>query len=448
MVKKKLDLSPEKLLERALVPESQWPYRVPKNWVWTKMQFIASWGSGGTPSRHVSEYYDGSIPWIKTGELNGGYIFETEEHLSDVALKNSSAKLYPSNTVMIAMYGATIGKVAIMGIPATTNQACACAVSNNIMNYKYLFHYAISQQENFVELGKGGAQPNISQEVIKNHYIPLPPLAEQQRIIDRIESLFEKLDLAKEMIQDALDSFENRKNAILHKAFCGELTKKWREENGFGMDTWEYYSLSDCVVFSKEKYDPSKEVTIMPYVGLEHIEKNRGIIGSGNSEEIRSLKNVFRTGDILYGKLRPYLNKHDIATFNGICSTDILVMRNDNSSTTRYINYLLNTSSFLEYSVANSQGINLPRVSEKIISQYEFKIPTILEQEEIISILDDVMEKESNAFNLYDLADSIDLMKKSILARAFRGELGTNDPEEDSAIKLLETVLCERAGES
>lgn len=447
MAKKKQKMSTEELLEQALIPQSKWPYPIPGNWIWTRMENVASWGSGGTPSRRVQEYYIGNIPWIKTGELNNGYVYDTEEYISEEALVKSSAKLFPVNTVMVAMYGATIGKVAIMGVPATTNQACACAVSNNAMNYRYLFYYISSQQEAFIELGKGGAQPNISQEVIKNHFIPLPPITEQYRIVDRIDSLFVKLDQAKGLIQDVLDSFESRKAAILHKAFCGDLTKTWREENSMVMGDWEDCTLDDYVIFSKEKYDPSTEVISMPYVGLEHFDKNRGIIGMGNSEDIRSLKTVFRTGDILYGKLRPYLNKHDIATFEGICSTDILAMRTNNISTARYINYLLDTSSFMDYSVTNSQGINLPRVSEKVISKYRFKVPSIMEQTEIVSILDDIIDKEMNAYQMYDLVDRIDLMKKSILARAFRGELGTNVPHEDNAITLLKAVLGERDGD-
>ena len=123
------------------------------------------------------------------------------------------------------MYGATIGKVGILEIEAATNQACACAVSSTAIDYKYLFYYAKSQKEAFIKKGKGGAQPNISQEIIKTHEIPLPPLPEQHRIVNCIESLFAKLDEAKEKAQAVVDGFELRKSAILHKAFMGELAR-------------------------------------------------------------------------------------------------------------------------------------------------------------------------------------------------------------------------------
>lgn len=140
--KKEAALTPEERLQAALVPDWEWPYKLPENWCWTRMQEIAQWGSGGTPSRKVSEYYNGDISWVKTGELNDDYIFETEEHITQEAISHSSAKIYPTDTVVIAMYGATIGKVGILGIPAATNQACACAIVKPSTDYKYLFYYA------------------------------------------------------------------------------------------------------------------------------------------------------------------------------------------------------------------------------------------------------------------------------------------------------------------
>lgn len=239
MPKKKTALTIEERLQQAMVPAEEQPYEVPENWVWVRLENVASWGSGGTPSRKHEEYYNGDILWIKTGELNNGWIYDTEEKITDKGLKKSSAKLFPPYSVLIAMYGATIGKVAILGVPATTNQACACAVCNQSLLYMYLFYYCISQKNVFIEKGKGGAQPNISQIILKQHPIPLPPLSEQQRIVERIEELFAKLDEAKERLQEVADSFAVRKAGILHKAFTGELTKQWRRENGVSDESWE-----------------------------------------------------------------------------------------------------------------------------------------------------------------------------------------------------------------
>ena len=445
MAKKKQNLSAEELLEQALVPESEWQYPIPGNWKWTRMQNVAFWGSGGTPSRRIPEYYVGDIPWIKTGELNNGYVFETEEFISEEALKKSSAKVFPVNTVMVAMYGATIGKVAIMGVPATTNQASACAVANNAMNYKYLFFYALSQQDAFIELGKGGAQPNISQEVIKNHYIPLPPLAEQQRIVNRVESLFEKMDQAKGLIQEALDSFENRKAAILHKAFTGELTKNWREKNGIGMESWEKLKLGNTIklisgqdISSKLCNDQGKGI---PYIlGASNLENNF----FAAERWIENPKVISNKNDILIsvkgtiGKV--YLQKEDEINI----SRQIMSIRNTGKWEYRFLFYLISSISNSLKEMGN--GL-IPGISRDKILNYNILLPSKDEQILIADLLDDILAKEKSANELSELITNVDLMKKSILARAFRGELGTNDPEEENAIELLKKVLSERVGE-
>lgn len=436
-------LTPEEKLQQALVPIEEQPYKIPENWCWTTLNVVADWGSGGTPSRKKQEYYNGAIPWVKTGELNDGYVYDTEEKITEDAVLHSSAKLFPKNTIAIAMYGATIGKVGILGMEATTNQACACAVSSAALDYKYLFYYALSQKDAFIRKAKGGAQPNISQEIIKGHIIPLPPLAEQQRIVEQIESIFAKLDDAKEKAQTVVDGFELRKSAILHKAFTGELTAQWRQEHGVGLDSWEKKNVGDVLKIVKDKYDPSKdELLDIPYIGLEHIEKGNGIISHGTPDDVKSIKTLFKCGDVLYGKLRPYLDKHDVVDFEGMCSTDILVYRSDRKETAAWFNYLLGTTAFIDYANSNSSGINLPRTSEKVVSAYSILVPLVEEQSVIVFTLDRILGKERQAKEAAEtVIDQIDTMKKAVLARAFRGELGTNDPAEESAMELLKSVL-------
>ena len=143
------------------------------------------------------------------------------------------------DSVLIAMYGATIGKTAILGISATTNQACACAQCKDGIYNKYLFYYLRSQKSRLIEQGQGGAQPNISQDIIKKQHFPLPPLPEQHRIVSRIESLFSQLDEAREKAQEVVDTFENRKKAILSNAFSGVYTKEWRINHKVSIEEWK-----------------------------------------------------------------------------------------------------------------------------------------------------------------------------------------------------------------
>lgn len=193
------------------------------SWSNTTLSKVAKWGSGGTPSRKNNEYFMGDIPWIKTGELNNGYIYDSEEKITDEAIKHSSAKIFPCGTILIAMYGATIGQCAILGVSATTNQACACAIANENINNKFLFYFLISQKSKFISLGKGGAQPNISQKVIKELPILVPSIkAEQNEIVRILDSIFEKEDKSKELL-DMLDKIDEMKKSILARAFRGEL---------------------------------------------------------------------------------------------------------------------------------------------------------------------------------------------------------------------------------
>ena len=159
------------------------PFEIPENWVWTTLGNIGIWQSGGTPSRSNKSYYGGNIPWLKTGDLNDGLITNIPEGITEEAVTNSSAKINPTGSVLMAMYGATIGKLGILTFPATTNQACCACIEYYAITQYYLFYFLLSHRDIFIAKGGGGAQPNISKEIIVNTAIPLPPLPEQERII-------------------------------------------------------------------------------------------------------------------------------------------------------------------------------------------------------------------------------------------------------------------------
>lgn len=453
MPKKKTALTIEERLQQALVPAEEQPYEVPENWVWVRLESVASWGSGGTPSRKHEEYYNGDILWIKTGELNNGWIYDTEEKITDEGLKKSSAKLFPPYSVLIAMYGATIGKVAILGVPATTNQACACAVCNQSLLYMYLFYYCISQKNVFIEKGKGGAQPNISQIILKQHPIPLPPLSEQQRIVERIEELFAKLDEAKERLQEVADSFAVRKAAILHKAFTGELTKQWRCENGVSDESWEEKTIGE--ICSSLKYGTSKkssddgEVVVLRMGNLQNGEIDwSNLAYTSDEEDIK--KYLLKSGDVLFnrtnspelvGKTSIYRGEMPAIYAGYLIKLDY----EKNIVVGDYLNYYLNSSKAKEYYMqVKTDGVSQSNINAKKIGEFEIPLPTITEQHEIVRLIDDLLARERAAQQATEQAlASIELMKKSILARAFRGELGTNKASEASALELLKQVLAE-----
>ena len=174
-------------IERCI--DEEIPFEIPDSWEWVRLATVGEWSSGATPSRTHPEYYGGNIPWLKTGDLNDGYIIHIPESITTEALEKTSVRLNPKDSVLIAMYGATIGKLGILTYPATTNQACcACLPVEGVYN-KFLFYFLMSHKTAFIKRGEGGAQPNISKEKIIATLMPLPPLAEQQRIVAKIELL-------------------------------------------------------------------------------------------------------------------------------------------------------------------------------------------------------------------------------------------------------------------
>ena len=171
------------------IKEEEIPFNIPESWKWAKLGNVGSWSAGATPSRNNPAYFGGLIPWLKTGDLNDGYIREVPEYITDLALEKTSIRINPMGSVLMAMYGATIGKLGILEIQATTNQACCACIPATGMNNKYLFYYLMSIRSVYIKMAEGGAQPNISKEKIVNSLIPLPPLGEQKRIVAKIEEL-------------------------------------------------------------------------------------------------------------------------------------------------------------------------------------------------------------------------------------------------------------------
>ena len=214
--------------------EEEKPFEIPEGWMWVRLGNCGSWSAGATPSRTKSEYYGGTIPWLKTGDLNDGIILEVPETITNLALSQTSVRLNPVGSVLMAMYGATIGKLGILEIPSTTNQACCACIPYNGVYNKFLFFFLLTSRDSFIKMGAGGAQPNISKEKIVNFLMPLPPLAEQKRIVAKIEELLPLVDRY-EQAWTKLEDFNRRfpedmKKSILQQAIQGKLVEQRPEE--------------------------------------------------------------------------------------------------------------------------------------------------------------------------------------------------------------------------
>ena len=439
--KKEAALTPEERLQAALVPDWEWPYKLPENWCWTTIKNVATVVTGGTPAKNNSDYYGGEFPFFKPADLDAGrHVSEASEYLSD--LGKSVSRIIPAQATAVCCIG-SIGKCGFLDVEGATNQQ----INSAIPYFNALYQYFYMNTEFFTNQLRNSASATtiaiVNKTKMESCYYPLAPLAEQQRIVDRIESLFAKLDEAKEKTQTVVDSFENRRAAILHKAFTGELTAKWREEHGVSIDNWKTTRFDSVAAIRSNLVDPA-EYQSFPHIAPDNIEKKTGVLLEYHTiaeDGVTSGKNRFYSGQILYSKIRPYLSKAVVVDFDGLCSADMYPIEAYQNARCLWY-YMLSDEFLLQASTAGSRSV-LPKINQKELSALTVHLPTNdREQEEIARILDELFDKEQQTKEAAEIVlDQIELMKKTILARAFRGELGTNDPNEESAVELLKQIF-------
>ena len=436
MPKKKTALTIEERLQQALVPAEEQPYEVPENWVWVRLGAIAEIVTGGTPSKKHPEYYGGNFPFYKPSDLDQGRLtYDASEYLSEEG-KNVS-RIIPKNSTAVCCIG-SIGKCGYLMCEGTTNQQINSAIPK--INSLCLYYYLCT--ENFVQdllsMASATTIAIVNKSKMESCAFPLPPLSEQQRIVERIEELLAKLDEAKERLQEVADSFAVRKAAILHKAFTGELTKQWRRENGVRDESWEEKKLSEItenqdskrIPLSKSQRDNMNR--IYDYYGASGIidkvddyifEGKKLLIGEDGANLVTRSKDIAFIADGKY-----WVNNH--AHILDVKDTVLLM----------YLCNYINNMDLIPYVTGSAQ----PKFTQAKMNNIKIFLPTLPEQHEIVRLIDDLLARERAAQQAAEQAlASIDLMKKSILARAFRGELGTNKASEASALELLKQVLAE-----
>lgn len=453
MPKKKTALTIEERLQQALVPAEEQPYEVPENWVWVRLGAIAEIVTGGTPSKKHPEYYGGNFPFYKPSDLDQGRLtYDASEYLSEEG-KNVS-RIIPKNSTAVCCIG-SIGKCGYLMCEGTTNQQINSAIPK--INSLCLYYYLCT--ENFVQdllsMASATTIAIVNKSKMESCAFPLPPLSEQQRIVERIEELLAKLDEAKERLQEVADSFAVRKAAILHKAFTGELTKQWRRENGVSDESWEEKKFDDCIEkmqngLSKRKGDEGNNIGVLRLANLGEddlvLDDLRYILLTEKEE-----KNYLLSKDDVI-MIRVNGSKDNVAR-QIVINTDeklsfcdhIIRIKYNPNIVARYVMYFSKTNAYRKYvedNMVSSAGQNT--ISRKGLASLVIPLPSIEEQHEIVRLIDDLLARERKAQQATEQAlASIDLMKKSILARAFRGELGTNKASEASALELLKQVLAE-----
>lgn len=444
MPKKKTALTIEERLQQALVPAEEQPYEVPENWVWVRLGSLLKEIKNGTTIKQDKSGNGFSVTRIESLQnqtidlMRVGTILETEKIKETDWYKSGDITLSHINSIE------HVGKTALI-----TDAMLPLVHGMNLLRLRFFEIYTPDlfqlysqtyQYKNEIRsrINMAVNQVSINQKQLSSLEIPLPPLSEQQRIVERIEELFAKLDEAKERLQEVVDSFAVRKAAILHKAFTGELTQQWRLENGVRDESWEEKKLSEItenqdskrIPLSKSQRDNMNR--IYDYYGASGIidkvddyifEGKKLLIGEDGANLVTRSKDIAFIADGKY-----WVNNH--AHILDVKDTVLLM----------YLCNYINNMDLIPYVTGSAQ----PKLTQAKMNNIKIFLPTLPEQHEIVRLIDDLLARERSAQQAAEQAlASIDLMKKSILARAFRGELGTNKASEASALELLKQVLAE-----
>lgn len=457
MPKKKTALTIEERLQQALVPAEEQPYEVPENWVWT---YISS-GFDVTSSKrvHKSDWLSEGVPFYRTRELvklsEQGYI-DNELFISEDLYKTFKKEFgVPQKNDLL------ISGVGTIGVPyVISDEKEFYFKDGNVIwlknkgvfdaSYMYYLYKTVFIDNQIHSMSAGTTVDTYTIINAKNTIIPLPPLSEQQRIVERIEELFTKLDEAKERLQEVADSFAVRKAAILHKAFTGELTKQWRRENGVSDESWEEKKLGEVGVLERgrSKHRPRNDERlfggIYPFIQTGDV-ANADMFIEKHSQTLSDFgmqqSKLFVKNTICI-TIAANIGKVAILSYDSCFPDSVVGLTTDEKNSYKYVYYYLSTQQKELESKAPAtaqKNINL-----KVLNDLDIPLPTLPEQHEIVRLIDDLLARERAVQQAAEQAlASIDLMKKSILARAFRGELGTNKASEASALELLKQVLAE-----
>lgn len=364
--------------------------------------------SGGTPSRKHLEYYqNGTIPWVKTGDLKEKYLWTTDEKITEIGLKNSSARIYPQDTVLIAMYGATIGASSILKIEAATNQACAAFVKRDDIIPEYLYAFLESQQSRFIKDAVGGAQPNISAGYLKKIEIPIPPLEKQRRIaalLDKVSDL-----IAKRRAQlDKLD--------LLVKARFVEMFGDFK----LNTKKWPISSFDEFAIIDGNMTTDYEKYADYPHIGIDSIEKETGTLKGYRTvaeDGVISGKYVFTPKHIIYSKIRPNLNKVALPSFDGVCSADAYpILPIEGKCNRIFLAYNMRSQFFLDYILQFCNRTNLPKVNRKEVDGFRTPLPPIELQD---NFADFVVQIDKSKLTIQQSLDKLETLKKALMQQYF-----------------------------
>ncbi len=463
---------------------------LPSGWVVAAIEQFARTATGGTPSRAVPAYFGGGIPWVKSGELGDGLVQSTEETLSELGVKSSNAKVFPRGTVCLALYGATVGKIGILDIDAATNQAvCGIFLPKNV-DTRYMFNFLLSRRRELIEQGKGGAQSNISNGIVRQLPVPLAPRAEQVRIVAKIEELFSDLDAGVAALERVRANLKRYRAAVLKAAVEGRLTEEWRARNPATEPAsellerilaerrakWEQDQLRKFKEAGKtpskgwkDKYAPPVEPDTSArapappqwqVASFDSLAENF----DGQRVPVKASDRATTAGDIPYygasgiiDHVKDYLfdghylliaedganlvSRHTPIAFEAVgrfwVNNHAHIVQPLAGIPIAFVRHYLNAISLQFWVTGTAQ----PKLTQAALQKIPVPLPPLAEQAEIVAEVDrrlsvaDAAEKE-----MEHALRRAGRLRQAILKRAFEGRLVPQDPTDEPAAALLERI--------
>ena len=408
-------------------------YTIPQNWRWTTLENVCKLIGGGTPNKKIVEYWNGNIFWASVKDIKGDYLFETVDKITEQGLENSSTNLCEIDD-LILITRIEPAKTIIAKVVTAINQDLKIVKSP--LPPKFL-HYFFQNFKSQIELlSSGTTVKGITIEKLNNFPIPVPPLAEQKRIVERLDSLFAKLDAAKKILQDIVDGYEQRRAAILHRAFTGELTEDFRKKNNLSLDDWQEKTLDKFIQLlsgqdlKSDKYNSLKNG--IPYItGASNFDGEKILINRWTEKPTV----ISKKGDVLI-TCKGSTGKTAMANFESAhIARQVMALRVSEKAYNFFVHYFLQSK--YEELKKCERGL-IPGISRQDILNLEINLPPLEEQKEISRRLNSLIGKENQTKEIAEnLLSEIEKLKKTILSRAFRGELGTNSLAENAVENFI-----------
>ena len=382
-----------------------WIGQIPEEWEVKGIKHIfEEIGSGTTPQSDNETFYDGDINWIQSGDLyQTDEVIKVSKTITYQGFQSTSAlKIYQQPFIALAMYGASVGNVAISCIDACVNQAVVVMLgtSEKVRFGKYAIE---ASKNNLIFSAQGGTQPNISQNLIKNWNIPQPDSSEQTKIADFLDKKTAQLDKVKALLEEQIQKLKDYRASLIYETVTKGLDKTVPVKDS-GIDWigqvpqgWEISKIRYLVTTRSEKRITDSSI---PYIGLENIESQTGKFVETGIQVDKSENIVVEIGDVLFGKLRPYLRKYWRATFPSTASSEFLVFQSSELDM-NFLYYAIQSDSFIEEVNTSTYGSKMPRASWEYIKNMKITFPSsLVEQQKIANLLD---EKTAQIDNLIQI---------------------------------------------